>query len=108
MEFTPEQEVMRTVISRCWEDEEFKQELLASPVEAIKKATGKTIQLPDGVKMVVVDQTDPSYVHINIPAEPNLEDAELTDNQLEAVAGGRDLSLDFGLLVNRAPFKIDI
>ena len=37
MEFTSEQEVMNTVISRCWEDDAFKQELLASPIEANQK-----------------------------------------------------------------------
>lgn len=94
MEFTSEQEVMNTVISRCWEDDAFKQELLASPIEAIKNATGKIIQVPEGVKLVVVDQTDPAYVHINIPAEPSLEDLQLTDDQLEAVAGGGDWRID--------------
>ena len=78
MEFTPEQEVMRTVISRCWEDEAFKQELLASPIKTIKKSTGKTVELPKGIKLVVVDQTNQGYAYFNIPAKPNLDNMELT------------------------------
>ena len=76
---------METLISKCWEDETFKQELIADPAQAIEKLSGRPFDAK-GKKIVVNDQTDPSTVHINIP--PNPDNMELTEDQLEAVAGG--------------------
>ncbi|WP_257669655.1 NHLP leader peptide family RiPP precursor [Parapedobacter tibetensis] len=87
MEFTQEQKLIQTIVNKAWEDEAFKQELVADPVAAIAKLTGKTIELPEGKKLVVRDQTIGSVIYINIPAKPEL-DAELNEEQLEAVAGG--------------------
>ncbi len=38
--------------------------------------------------MVVRDQTDESTVYINIPANADIDDIELNEEQLEAAAGG--------------------
>ena len=91
MELTQEQQVLQQVINEAWENETFKQELLSNPIEAIEKLTGQKIQLPEGRELVVRDQTDADTVFINIPAEENLEDVELNEEQLEAVAGGINL-----------------
>ncbi len=88
MELTNEQKLFQTVIQKAWEDTSFKQELIDSPIAAIEKITGEKIQLPEGKTLVVKDQTDNSTVYINIPAEPNLDDIELNEEQLEAVSGG--------------------
>ncbi|MEA5461118.1 NHLP leader peptide family RiPP precursor [Arcicella sp. LKC2W] len=76
---------LQTIINKCWEDDSFKHELVANPVQAIEKLSGKTLDLK-GKKLVVMDQTDPSTVYINVPVNP--ENMELTDAELEAVAGG--------------------
>ena len=88
MELTREQKVLKTVITKAWEDESFKQELIKSPLEAIEKATGEAVQVPAGKTLVVRDQTDASVIYINIPAQPKVDDVEMTEAQLEAVAGG--------------------
>ncbi len=88
MEFTKEQKLLQEVIHKAWEDESFKQELVANPVAAIEKLTGQKVDLPEGKTLVVRDQTNESTVYINIPAEPNMEDVELNEEQLEAVSGG--------------------
>ncbi|WP_299618550.1 NHLP leader peptide family RiPP precursor [uncultured Tenacibaculum sp.] len=88
MELTKEQELLQEVIHKAWEDESFKQELVANPVAAIEKLTGQQVNLPEGKTLVVRDQTNESTVYINIPAEPNMEDVELNEDQLEAVSGG--------------------
>ena len=85
------QELLQTIITKAWEDKTFKEELIANPIEAIEKATGERIQLPKGKTLIVRDQTDESSVFINIPAEPNIEDMELSEEQLEVVAGGGDI-----------------
>lgn len=87
MEFTQEQKLYAEVVQKAWEDAEFKKALIANPLEAIEKLTGKKLNLPEGKKLVVRDQTDESTVYINIPAAPEV-DAELSEEQLEAVAGG--------------------
>ena len=73
---------------RCWEDENFKQELLVNPIQTIEKFKGSPLNIPEGVNLIITDQTNPSNVYFNITAKPNLDDVELTDNQLESVAGG--------------------
>ena len=89
MELTKEQKVAQQVITEAWNNPSFKKELIESPIETIKKLTGETIKLPQGVERIeVVDQTDSACSYFNIPAEPNMDDVELTDDQLEIVAGG--------------------
>ncbi len=88
MELTKQQKVLQQVVTEAWDNPTFKQELIASPIEAIRKLTGETIQLPEGKTFQVFDQSNPDVVSLTIPPKPSLEDVELTDSQLEAVAGG--------------------
>ncbi len=88
MEQKKEEEVLRLVISKAWEDSNFRKSLIADPIKAIENLTGAKIVLPEGKTLVVNDQTDKSKVFMNIPSEPNIEDIELTEDQLEIIAGG--------------------
>ena len=92
MGLTKEQKLFQTVVQKAWEDTAFKQELISNPIDAIENLTGKRVKLPEGKTVVVRDQTDASVVYINIPAEPNMDDMELTEEQLEIVAGGGDIT----------------
>ncbi|QVY64637.1 NHLP leader peptide family RiPP precursor [Polaribacter sp. Q13] len=94
MKITKTQELLQSIIQKAWEDEAFKQELIANPVKAIEELTGKKINLPEGKTIVVKDQTDKTSLFINIPAQPNMENMELTEAQLEAVAGGSAIPMD--------------
>lgn len=92
MEFTQEQKLYAEIVQKAWEDENFKKELVANPVEAIERLTGKKLNLPEGKSLVVRDQTAEDTVYINIPAEPKkVDDLELNEEQLEVVAGGKTL-----------------
>lgn len=44
-------------------------------------------------KTVIADQTDPSTVSVNRPAEPNTEDMELDEEQLDIISGGADTTI---------------
>lgn len=92
MEFTQEQKMYAEIIQKAWEDAAFKNELVNNPIEAIEKLTGKKLNLPEGKKLIVRDQSDESSIYINIPAKIN-EDAELNENQLEMVAGGKETDI---------------
>jgi hypothetical protein len=92
------QELMQQLITRAWEDEAFKQELMNNPEAAIEKATGKRFELPAGKRIVVRDQTEENVIYINIPRKPNLDELELTDEQLEKVAGGLAVTATIALV----------
>lgn len=89
MEFTQEQKLYAEIVQKAWEDENFKKELVANPLEAIENLTGKKLNIPEGKTLVVRDQTAKDTVYINIPSDPKkIDDLELNESQLEAVAGG--------------------
>ena len=91
MDFVQEKRlrVLQQVITKAWDDSTFRQELIKSPIEAIERLTGEKINLPEGVNRIeVLDQTDTKYLHLNIPPKPNMDDMELTESDLEVVAGG--------------------
>ncbi|QNS41683.1 TolC family protein [Chryseobacterium manosquense] len=48
MEFTQEQKLYAEIVQKAWEDENFKKELVANPIEAIEKLTGKKLNLCQG------------------------------------------------------------
>lgn len=88
MELTKNQKIISKIFEKAWVDAEFRRQLNANPVEAIKQATGESLELPEGRELKVVDQTDAGFVYLNIPPKPNMDEIELTDEQLELVAGG--------------------
>lgn len=88
MEITQEQKLNSQVIQKAWEDPQFMSELIANPVATIEHLTGHKISLPEGQKLVVVDQSDASTVYFNVPQRISVDTLELTEEQLEMVAGG--------------------
>jgi len=68
------------LIAKCWADESFKQRILADPAETLK---AEGIEVPEGVRMQVVENTAQVFTLV-IPARPT----NLSDAMLETVAGG--------------------
>lgn len=99
MELTKNQEVLQKVLERAWDDANFKKELVANPMEAIEKLTGEKLELPNGKKLVILDTTDESTVYLKIPTRDSVE-SELTDEQLELVAGGVNPIIGGGFIVS--------
>lgn len=92
MELTKNQKIIATLLEKAWDDAAFLSELVANPSEVIQNTTGQSLDLPEGKRLVVVDQTDTSIKYLNIPAKPDMDEIELTDEQLELIAGGSSLA----------------
>ncbi len=94
MELNAKQEELKndlaTVLAKAWSDETFKNQLINEPKVTAEKLLGKRLNLRDDVELVVNDQTAPSKFYLNIPAKPDLDSIELTEEELEMVAGGGD------------------
>ena len=80
-----EQQRWDRLFKKCYEDETFKRALIANPVQTIESLSGKPMNL-NGLKLVITDQSEPA-LYMNIPIDP--DSIELTENQLELVAGGK-------------------
>ena len=88
MELTNDQKILQSIVKKAWKDPDFKSNLTTNPVTTIEKFLGHPIQLPEGKSIAVVDQTNSSIIFINIPAEPNMDDLELNEEQLDVISGG--------------------
>lgn len=88
MELNHDQKVLQCILKKVWEDPEFKEKLIANPITTIESFTGNAVNVPEGKKLKIVDQTDDSTIYINLPAPNNVEDVELNEEQLDYVSGG--------------------
>lgn len=83
------QQAYAEVLSKAWGDPAFKKQLMSDPKAAIESIKGSAVNIPAGKELRVVDHTDDKYIYITIPKQPEMEEVELTDEQLELVSGGR-------------------
>ena len=74
------------LVAKAWKDASFASALKSNPKEAIKKETGMSI--PGDINVKIVEE-NANQVYIVLPKPPSANaQAELSDDQLEAVAGG--------------------
>jgi hypothetical protein len=79
-------ELEAKIIARAWQDEAFKQELLSNPKAVFSQEIGHSI--PDEVEIRVIEE-NPTTLYMVLPMKPvAAADSELSEEQLEAVAGG--------------------
>ncbi len=69
------------IIAKAWSNPQFKEQLRKDP-EGVLKAEG--IEIPKGVKLTLCENTDTQFYFVL----PNKPAGELTEKQLESVAGG--------------------
>lgn len=76
------------LVARAWADEGFKKRLMADPVPVLKEH-GFPLP-PAGVEVRVVENTD-NVRYLLLPARPKTGVGDLSDKDLEGVAGGLSL-----------------
>jgi hypothetical protein len=75
------------LIEKCWKDPEFKKAVLSDPKAMLERHMGQ--KLPAPIK-IFIHEEDANTLHFSIPRAPsNL--TELSDDDLERVAGGTDV-----------------
>jgi Nitrile hydratase, alpha chain len=80
----------RRIVQRSIEDESFRQRLMDDPKGAVEEELGT--QLPEEVRVVILEETADT-VYLVLPGSTSMagrEGVELSDRDLEAVAGGGD------------------
>ena len=87
------QEMERRLIAKSLEDEAFRQRLIEDPKAAVERELGK--RLPEEVRVVALEETQDT-IYLVLPSTPMVgrEDEELSDQDLESVAGGFEGSID--------------
>jgi hypothetical protein len=83
-------EMERRIVQRSIEDESFRQRLIEDPKAAVEQELGT--RLPEEVRVVAVEETADT-IYLVLPGTPMAGGGgvELSDQQLESVAGGWDM-----------------
>lgn len=76
------------IAEKAWKDDEFRRAVLADANKIYEEKTGK--RLPPGLTIKVLEDTE-TTIHFVIPAR-SVETGELTDAELERVAGGTQVT----------------
>ena len=89
------------IIARAMKDDAFRQELLANPKAALERELKITI--PDDVVIHVYEDT-PTTIHLALPLKTSSgEPQELSDAELDAIAGGGGVPRSVGFFTLGGP-----
>ncbi|MEI6455685.1 MAG: NHLP leader peptide family RiPP precursor [bacterium] len=93
MQNLQKEQLEKRLIEKAVKDEKFRQLLLEDPRVAIENELG--MKIPAGMKIHVVEEK-PGEVYLVLPREQSAEtQEELTEAELNSVAGGITASMDF-------------
>ena len=76
-----------SLIEKCWKDQKFREDVLKDPKGMFEAYLGKS--LPPDFK-VIIHEEDANTLHLAIPPAPS-NVTELSDEELEKVAGGTEV-----------------
>lgn len=85
------------LIARAWNDEAFREELVRNPKAVLQREVSRIkpgLTLPKNLNVKVVEET-PTTLNVVLPYKPHgAESGELSDADLERVAGGDRITVD--------------
>ena len=90
---TTKRDLEVALVEKCWKDPEFKKQILADPKGMLERHLGK--KLPGGLK-IFVHEENAETLHFSLPPAPT-NVTELSDEDLEKVAGGTELFVAFSV-----------
>jgi hypothetical protein len=73
--------VKAKILAKVWTDEAYKARLFSNPIAAMREVG---FEVPKGIEVQVVEETEKKWV-VFLPPRP---EGDLSEQQLEAVAGG--------------------
>jgi hypothetical protein len=79
-------ELERTLVQRTLEDEDFRRRLLEDPKGTVDREMG--IRMPEGIEVRAVQESTDTFYLVLPSVSPVGEGGELSELELEAVAGG--------------------
>lgn len=79
------QDIEARIIAKAWKDETYKKELLTNSKATLEKEFG--VQFPEELN-VQVSEENPSSLYFVLPMSPAAIAQELSEEDLEAIAGG--------------------
>ncbi len=92
---SPRLEMEAALVKKCWQEPEFRKQVVADPKGMFEKATGQ--KLPGDFK-IFIHEEDRNTFHLSIPPAPK-DASELSDDELERVAGGTEIVLGVTLIM---------
>ncbi|MEH1770607.1 MAG: NHLP leader peptide family RiPP precursor [Nostoc sp.] len=81
------QDIEARIIAKAWKDEAYKQELLSNPRSVIGREFG--VEFPSDVNVQILEE-NPTSLHFVLPVSPVSVAQDLSEEELEAIAGGAD------------------
>lgn len=89
-EITKGKKLLELVKAKAQKDIEFREELIKYPKNTLEKIPGVRLK-KSSVNVVVENQMNPNFVYLNIPRKVDIDDYELTDDELESISGGTSI-----------------
>jgi hypothetical protein len=87
------------IVALAWQDDDFRRKFVADPKGQFEERL--RIKLPPSLTMTVHEEAEDS-LHFVIPAKPRSNVAELSDEDLEKIAGGTDVLVTFATALSLA------
>lgn len=81
-------DVIATALIKAWEDDNFKENFLASPIETIEKLAGERLSLRKGIEIRVFETAPKNDTEFALESNSEIYDEELTEEELDIVSGG--------------------
>src|SRR5215469_13531574 len=91
-------DIETALIEKCWKDPEFKKAVVKDPRGMLEQRVGR--KLPPNFK-IFIHEEDANTLHLSIPPAPTSL-AELSEDDLEKVAGGTEIGVATGIILGTA------